>query len=312
MRDLRIIDVGYMGRPGVAAAFLVQDGGEAAFVETGTAPSLPRMRAALEEEGLRPEQVRYVIITHVHLDHAGGASALMAAFPEATLLAHPRAARHAIDPSRLVASATAVYGAERFGELYGTIEPIDADRVRSLDDGEVLPLGGRELAFLHTRGHANHHFVVHDREAGGVFTGDSFGIAYPALQTDGRFVFPSTSPTDFDPVAARQSLRRVVDTGARRVWLTHFGERRDVAEMAAELDGQLEAYEALLERAMAVEDDALDAFCEEQVRALFDALFARHPGADTAAQRALVELDVDLNAQGVAVAVRRARSRRRG
>src|SRR5690606_13064670 len=206
MRDVRTIDSGYMGQRGVAAAFLVHDAGEAAFVETSTALAAPRMLRALEEEGLRPEQVRYVVITHVHLDHAGGASALMRACPEATLLAHPRAARHAIDPSRLVASATAVYGEARFRELYGAIEPIPAQRVRAVDDGEVLPLGRRELSFLHTRGHANHHFVVHDRAAGGVFTGDAFGIGYPALQTDGRFVFPSTSPTDFDPVAARESL----------------------------------------------------------------------------------------------------------
>lgn len=312
MGDVRTIDVGYMGRRRVAAAFLVQDAGEAAFIETGTVPSLPRLLAALEDEGLKSEQVRYVIITHVHLDHAGGAAALMRACPRATLLAHPRAARHAIDPSRLVASASAVYGTERFQELYGTIEPIAEERVRVVDDGEVLSLGNRELAFLHTRGHANHHFVVHDRAAEGVFTGDSFGIAYPAVQNAGRFVFPSTSPTDFDPVAARESLVRIVETGARRVWLTHFGERTDVREIATDLDGQLEHYEALLERAREVDDEALDAFCEQEVRAIFDGLFTRRPGADTPTGRALVELDIDLNAQGVAFAVRRARSRQRG
>lgn len=301
------IDSGYMGKPGVAAAYLLRDGDEAAFVETSTALALPRLLRALDAEGLRPEQVRYVVITHVHLDHAGGASALMRACPEATLLAHPRAARHAIDPSRLVASATAVYGEARFRELYGAIEPIPAQRVRAVDDGEVLPLGRRELSFLHTRGHANHHFVVHDRAAGGVFTGDAFGIGYPALQTDGRFVFPSTSPTDFDPVAARESLARVVGTGAGRAWLTHFGERRDVPEVAADLDAQLDAYERLLERAIAVDEPDLDAFVEREVRGFFDALFTRRPGADTPANRDLVELDVDLNAQGVAFAARRAR-----
>lgn len=306
------IDTDYMGRRGVAAAFLLHDDGEAAFVETSTALALPRLLRALDEVGLRPEQVRYVVITHVHLDHAGGASALMRACPNATLLAHPRAARHAIDPSRLVASATTVYGEARFRALYGIIDPIAPERVRPVEDGEVLPLGRRELAFLHTRGHANHHFVVHDRAANGVFTGDAFGIGYPALQGDGRFVFPSTSPTDFDPVAARESLARVVGTGAERVWLTHFGERRDVAEVAADLDAQLEAYEALLERAIEVDDPDLDAFVERAVRGFFDALFARRPGADTPDHRELVELDVDLNAQGVAFAARRARRGPRG
>lgn len=305
---VRTIDCAYTDQPDAAAAYLVREGNRAAFVETNTALAVPRLLAALADEGLAPEQVEYVIITHVHLDHAGGASALMQACQNAVLLAHPRAARHAIDPTKLVASATAVYGAERFRALYGEILPIDPSRVRTVADGETVRLGSRELVFLHTRGHANHHAVIHDRSADGVFTGDAFGIRYPALQTDGRFLFPSTSPTDFDAAEAKASLDRIVGTGASRVWLTHFGEYTDLAPMAAEMHAQLDAYGALLEEADAtLEDTALDAFCEVRVRAFFDALFAAHPGADTPENRDLLAIDVDLNAQGIAAAVRKRR-----
>ena len=192
------IDCDYL-YPRYAAAYLRIAGDEAAFIEANTGHAAPRLLDTLARSALRPEQVRWVIVTHVHLDHAGGASALMRACPNATLLAHPRAVRHLVDPSKLVASATAVYGAERFRELYGNVDPIDAARVRALDDGESVALGDCDLRFVHTRGHANHHFVVHDPALDAVFTGDAFGLSYPALQRAGRFAFPSTSPDRLRP-----------------------------------------------------------------------------------------------------------------
>ncbi|MEC7520903.1 MAG: MBL fold metallo-hydrolase [Myxococcota bacterium] len=302
------IDCDYLGE-GFAAAYLMREGDRAAFVETNTTHAVPKLLAALEAEGLQPEAVDWVIITHVHLDHAGGASALMEACPNATLLAHPRAARHAIDPSKLVASAQQVYGEETFASLYGEIRPIDEARVRTMDDGETLRWGARTLTFLHTRGHANHHFCVLDSKTNAIFTGDAFGLVYPRLQHHGLFAIPSTSPTDFDAPAAKASLDRIVATGADRAYLTHFGGHEQLEGIAGQLHRQLDVYGGIVAQALAdeIDEDALDAFCEARVRALFDQLLETHGLADDGGAREILKTDMELNAQGVAFAVKKAR-----
>ena len=302
------IDAEYLGHQGFAATYLLQQGDRAAFVETANAAAVPHMLRALADAGLKPEQVDYVIITHVHLDHAGGAAALMQACPNATLLAHPNAAKHAIDPSKLVASAKGVYGEERFAEMYGTIDPIPAERVRVMADDEVLDWNGRSLRFLHTRGHANHHFCIHDPASGGVFTGDAFGLVYPVLQSEGLFALPSTSPTDFDAAAAKASLDRIVATGSDTAYLTHFGGVQDLKAVADLLHAQLDRYGAIVEEAFASSrtDEENDAFCRQQVDALFDDLLATH-GLDNPQTRTILATDIDLNGQGVAFAVKKRR-----
>jgi glyoxylase-like metal-dependent hydrolase (beta-lactamase superfamily II) len=312
MSTVHTIDCHYTGAPGVAAAYLMIEGEEAAFVETNTNLAVPRLLAALAQQGMTPEQVRWVIITHVHLDHAGGAGALLVACPNATLLAHPRAAPHAIDPSKLVSSAKVVYGADRFAELYGIILPIPASRVRVMADGEQLQWGGRRLTFLFTRGHANHHFVVHDSRENGVFTGDAFGIGYPAAQSGGRWIFPSTSPTDFDGPAAADSIDRIVATGADRAWLTHTGEVMDLPAIAAEMKTQLQGYTRLADEADAsgLQGHALEAFCAKRIDAWFARDLAAHGHEPDGHVASLVTLDRDLNAQGIAFAVRKRRYKR--
>lgn len=304
------IDCHYLDQPEVAAAYLLLEGDEAAFVETNTAHAWPRLLAALEARGRTVEDVRWIVVTHAHLDHAGGAWKAVQACPNATLLAHPRAARHLIDPSKLVASAMGVYGEERFRALYGTLEPIPADRVRTLADAEVIRWGTRELTFLHTRGHANHHLVMHDSATNGVFTGDAFGLRYPALQTAGSWVFPSTSPTDFDGPAAIESVERIVATGADRAYPTHFGAVEGLPEAGGSLIEQLRRSADLVADVdvSGLDGDALEARMLTEVQGWFDAeLEARGLGDDA---RALVALDVDLNAQGLAFAVKKARYKR--
>ncbi|MRG90815.1 MBL fold metallo-hydrolase [Polyangium spumosum] len=293
------IDCDYLG-PGVAAAYLRVEGDEAAFVETNTTHAVPRLLAALAREGLAPEAVRWVIVTHVHLDHAGGASALLAALPNATVLAHPRAARHLVDPSKLVKSAEAVYGAARFAELYGTIQPIDASRVRSLEDHAVVSLGSATLSFVHTRGHANHHFIVLDPAREAVFTGDTFGLVYPRLQRGRRLAFPSTSPTDFDAEAAHASIDVVLRSGARRAALTHFGEIEDLDVVASALHRWIDLSAALVDAAVAL----APAEAEPMIRAALEKEMERAAGdagiSLDAEDLALLELDLALNAQGLA------------
>lgn len=297
--SVHLVDCHYTDRESYAAAYVVPHGQGVMIVETNTAWAVPGILARVEALGATPDDVTHVVITHVHLDHAGGASALMEACPRATLLAHPRAAPHAIDPSRLVASATQVYGPARFADLYGTIGPIDAARVRVLDDEERLEVGGHALRALHTRGHADHHLCLVDEAVDAVFTGDAFGIRYPCLP---GVHFPSTSPADFDPDAAIASARRVAATGVSTAWLTHFGALTGLPAAAEHLAAQLARYREALHHALGegLEGEALDAFCRDQVDSWFGMV------ADE-----VVALDRELNAQGLAVAVSRARRRGR-
>lgn len=293
--------------PRFTACYLRVAGDECAFIEAHTVHALPRLMAALEAQGKRPEQVRYVIVTHAHLDHAAGASALMAACPNATLLAHPRAARHLIDPGKLVASATAVYGAERFAALYGAISPIAPDRVKAMEDASSVDLGGAKLTFLHTSGHANHHFAVDDPTIDTVFTGDTFGLVYPALQHHGRFAIPSTSPTNFDADEARKSIDRVAHLRRGAVCPTHFDAWTDVDVIAQQLRRFIDRAEQWVDEA-AGSDDAADVIEKRLRGAWTDAIHAEAPhfGKD---DLALLALDIELNAQGLAfvAAARRAK-----
>lgn len=309
MSSVLTLDTHYLGRPGLAAAFLIVEGDRAAFVENNTTHAVPRMLGALRKAGLAPEQVEYAIVTHAHLDHAGGTSALMEACPSAILLAHPRAARHLIDPSKLVASARAVYGAERFRAVYGEIAPIPEKRVRAMEDGERVRLGSRELSFFHTRGHANHHLCIHDSGSNGIFTGDAFGLVYPALQARGTFAFPSTSPTDYLPEEAVAVVRQIASRGADRVFLTHFGERTDIAAIADQLLADLTFSAELFAKARDSEHGGaeLERFCHDALQGHFaDRLRARGL-PETKETWDVLALDLELNAQGIAWVAQKAR-----
>ena len=159
------------------AIHLLVEKDRAAIIDTGTANAVPYVLAALEGRGIAPEQVDYVFLTHVHLDHAGGAGQLMARFPNARLTAHPRGARHMVDPSRLLAATIAIYGVEEMRRSYGEILPVPAERVIETPEGAVLELAGRELLFLDAPGHARHHVVIRDSRTGHFFAGDTFGLS---------------------------------------------------------------------------------------------------------------------------------------
>jgi glyoxylase-like metal-dependent hydrolase (beta-lactamase superfamily II) len=309
MARLVTIDCEYVA-PQLAAAYLREERGEVAFIEANTALAVPRLLAALENEGLSPQAVKYIIITHVHLDHAGGASALVRACPKATVLAHPRAARHLIDPSKLVASATQVYGEEAFAALYGVIEPIPASRVRPLEDEAWVELGGARLQVLHTRGHANHHFVVNDLAREVVYTGDAFGLVYPALQRGARFAYPSTSPTDFDGAAAIASVSRILSLKPQAVALTHFGLFDDAAAIGAQLERWLELSSEMVELGAKSGDEqnVLEQRYRWQLEKELERSSVQAGLSLTDADRTLLRFDLELNAQGLAVAAIKARS----
>lgn len=299
---IRVIDGEYF-LPQYAAVFLrTTAAGEAAVIENNTVHAVPKILRAMQAAGVSGEQIRYLIITHVHLDHAGGTAELLKHCPNATVLAHPRAARHLIDPSKLVKSAEGVYGAERFREIYGVIEPVPAARVKEMEDGATVDLGGKPLHFWHTRGHAKHHFVVHDPDADTVFTGDTFGLAYPALQRAGQLVLLSTSPTDFEPDEALRSLDKVLSLGTRRAHLTHFGAIHDLPAAAAQLRTQIEYSRRLVEkyRGDARPFPELARAIEPELKLQMHTLMVSNGLNPTTEEWARLSLDLEVNAQGLA------------
>ncbi len=291
-----VIDSGY-SRPRFAAIFLRVEGEEAAIIETATSRSRHLVLEALADRGIAAESLRYVIVTHAHLDHAGGAAALLESFPAATLVAHPRAARHLIDPSRLEASARRVYGDAEFERLYGSLGTVPADRVIALEDGDTIPFGAGSLQALHTRGHAKHHFCILDPAADAIFTGDSFGLAYPELQGGGLFVFPSSSPTDFEGEEAVAALDRIAYSGAGRALLTHFGELRNLEEARRQLREHLGFSIELAESARGLAEEAREAF-------LLSGLRARYAAAAALGPAGFLDKDLELNAAGLAWSIK--------
>ncbi len=235
------IDTGFQ-RDRYDAAYLVAEAGRAAFIDTGTAFAVPRLLAALEALDLPRSAADLVIATHVHLDHAGGVGQLMQALPGAQLVMHPRGARHMVDPTELWQGALAVYGAAQMARSYGELVPVDASRVRTTTDGEILALAGRPLLFAHTPGHALHHHCIWDARSAGWFTGDNFGIAYPEFAVDGRaFLFPTTTPVQFDPEAMRASIARLMTMAPRQMFLTHYSRIAGIEDCAGRLQAMLDA-----------------------------------------------------------------------
>lgn len=242
------IDSGYV-RHRHAAIHIIVSGGRVALVDTGTNDSLPRVQAALRAMQLTEASVDFVILTHVHLDHAGGAGVLMRACPQARLVVHPRGARHMADPSKLVAGAAAVYGAAEVRHLYGDILPIDPARIVEAPNDTVIRLADRELLCIDTPGHARHHICIVDRESDAIFTGDTFGLSYRELDVgDRQFIFPTTTPVQFDPDEMHRSIDRLMAYNPRVMYLTHFSELRNVEQHAASLHRLVDEHIAIARR----------------------------------------------------------------
>lgn len=298
-----LIDTGYQ-RPMFDAAYLIVEQGRAAFVDTGTSLSVPRLLDALKAAGVARDAVDWVIPTHVHLDHAGGAGALMAELPAAQLLVHPRGAKHLINPSVLLGSARAVYGDEAVRHAYGTVLPVEARRVVSSADGMMVALAGRPLTLLDTPGHARHHHCIWDERSQGFFTGDTFGLSYREFDTPhGEWLLPTTTPTQFDPLALRASIERMLAQQPQRMYLTHYGCIDHVAARGQALLDQLDAVVALGERvrSQALATEARHAALADGLTALYlEQLQRLHSPVPRDRALALLAMDIELNAQGMA------------
>ncbi|MCG6863314.1 MAG: MBL fold metallo-hydrolase [Chromatiaceae bacterium] len=299
-------------RHGLAACYLVRSDDRLAFVETGTSNSVPRLLEVISTLGLTPEHVDYVIPTHVHLDHAGGAGNLIASCPNARLVIHPKGAGHMMDPSKLAAGATAVYGEEEFARHFGSLVPIPEERIIIADDGMVIDLNGRSLTFIDTPGHANHHGCIYDERTGGFFTGDTFGISYRELDTpNGPLLFAPTTPVAFDPDAWQESLDKILSFNPKTIYLTHYGRVDQPQTLGQDLRRSIRD---LAELALAEEGTNAEGRGERLKRGVADHLIKRalsHGCTLSEAQiREVLGVDIDLNAQGLEVwLVRRAKIR---
>jgi glyoxylase-like metal-dependent hydrolase (beta-lactamase superfamily II) len=288
------------------ASYLIVDGGRAAFVDTGTQRSVPNLLAGLGALDIDVERVEYVLLTHVHLDHAGGAGALMAALPRARAVVHPRGAPYLADPAKLLAATKAVYGAEIFAREFGDAVPIPPERITAVAEGERLVLGARTLEILHTPGHALHHVCILDRDTRELFAGDTFGISYRESDTAaGPFIFPTTSPSQFDPGQLRTSVARLAALEPRCAYLTHYGRVDPVQKLARDLDADIDAVSRIA-RASAGVPDRLHHIERELFAHLSRRLQAHGFAGDEAARHALLDGDVVLNAAGLDAWLRRA------
>jgi glyoxylase-like metal-dependent hydrolase (beta-lactamase superfamily II) len=310
MSDVHFEDLGHgitmidaqLYRQGQVSTYLVVEGERAAFVETGTAHSVPGLLSVLERKGIPRENVDYVIPTHVHLDHAGGAGALLRHLPNARLVIHPRGARHMVDPSRLNAGATAVYGEDQMERLFGRVVPVPPERVLEAGDGDEVHFNGRPLRFLDTPGHARHHFCVVDEVGDGIFTGDTFGLSYRWFDTArGPFVLPTTTPVQFEPEALHASVDRLVAEGLGYMYLTHYSRVGDLARLQGDMHELIDRYVEMARTHADAGESRHGILCEEMMQLMLRRLRDHGCSLSETEIRELLGPDVDLNVQGLEV-----------
>ncbi|MGH2711620.1 MAG: MBL fold metallo-hydrolase [Actinomycetota bacterium] len=223
---IRAIDSLMCGREQVTSCYLVE-ATELALIETGPATSVDAVRAGLADLGVGPNDLAHIVVTHIHLDHAGGAGSLAPHFPGAKVWVHERGAPHLEDPTKLMASAVRVYGEENLMRMFGAVEPLPADRLRPVAGGDRISLGDRELEAIYTPGHASHHVALRDSNTGVIFVGDAMGVFLP----DVGVLRPASPPPEFDLEQAIESIGFISDREPPAILFSHFGPAPDVAEL---------------------------------------------------------------------------------
>ncbi len=243
-RGVHVIDTLMSGYSGITAGYVVL-GDRPCLVETGTARSAPTVVAALSELGVGPSDLATVVVTHIHLDHAGGVGDIAAAYPRAEIVVHEAGARHLVDPSRLMGSARRVYGTA-LDEVFGELVPTAEARVRAVDGAATIDLGaGRSLSTHYSPGHAKHHIGLLDSDSGDLYVGDAVGIYVPEADV----LQPATPPPDFDLDAAVASLHLFAEFAPTRLLFSHYGPVADVAATLARSEDELRLWIELTRQA---------------------------------------------------------------
>jgi glyoxylase-like metal-dependent hydrolase (beta-lactamase superfamily II) len=288
----------FMGRRARYTAAYLLDATETTLVETGPGTSVEPVAAALGRLGIAPEELAHIVLTHIHLDHAGGVGQLARRFPRATVWVHERGAPHLVDPSRLVASTARAWGEAEMRELFGPTAPLEADRVRPLRDGDTITLGGRELSVLDTPGHASHHVALVDSGSGAVFTGDALGIHVPDLPV----LRPATPPPEFDLERYVASIERIRRAARSILLFAHFGPLADVDATCDLAIRRVRDWASVAERSLRETDDPEELTSRLEAAALADV----ETGAETTLDLEMLEdrlrllSSIRMNAQGLA------------
>lgn len=291
---VRAIDTVMAGERELNAVYFL-DGAEPCLVEAGPGADHDRILASLDVLGVGAHDLAHVVVTHIHVDHAGGAGALLERFPGATVWVHASGARHLIDPDRLLASTARTYGLDRMRSLFGEMVPVPGERVRAVEDGDHIPMGGRSLSVVHTPGHASHHVALHDDASGTMITGEAIGSYLPWAQC----FRPALPPPEVDVEAALASIRRIADRAPTMLLTSHFGAVPDVEIACTRAAERIQAWatdvEALLEADAATSEDAVVAVLSRRARDEFES----DAGRTFEAARYDVLGSIRMNAQGL-------------
>jgi glyoxylase-like metal-dependent hydrolase (beta-lactamase superfamily II) len=289
---LSFCDLRFLDTDGIIAAVVLHGPGGAAIIDPGPSSTLPALRAELGRAGIGLRDVRALLLTHIHLDHAGATGTLVHEQPDLRVYVHENGARHMVDPERLVASATRLWGAD-MDRLWGEVRPVPSDALIVLRGGERIAAGGRELQVAHTPGHASHHVSYFSEDSGVAFIGDTAGVCLRPR----AFVLPPTPPPDIDLAAWRDSLSRIERWRPDTLFVTHFGPHAPTAAHLTEMADHLDVVAGLARTSLERFDDdaAREGWFIEQVRRL---LRRRMPEADARAYE--VAGRFDLNFRGLA------------
>lgn len=298
-KNIFCFDANYI-RKRFAAIHFINQNNKILIVDTATNHSAKRFLNALQTMNISPECVEWIVLTHVHLDHAGGAGFLMRMCPNARLAVHPRGARHMVNPEKLWASVVSVYGKEDAEKQYGELIPVDENRVIAVGEGEVISFQNRKLQIFDSPGHANHHIVIFDEESKSFFTGDAFGIAYPELtSTDGEFILISSTPTQFEPVKFDTTIKKIMEQKPKSCFLTHFSKIMNIEKNGYELLKQLDEYVSITQEA----SNNCESQQDQIKRKLFELLYKKLEKTNLNISKNkfgnLLSLDLSLNAQGL-------------
>jgi glyoxylase-like metal-dependent hydrolase (beta-lactamase superfamily II) len=269
------VDTRMGGKASVTSAYLLH-GSEPTLVETGPTTSVEAVTAGLQTLGLRDEDLAHIVVTHIHLDHAGGVGTLARVFSRATIWVHERGAPHLADPTKLIRSATSVYGEERLRTLFGPVDPSPPDRLRAIADGDRLDLGDRHLQVLYTPGHASHHVALVDSRSGAVFTGDALGIHLP----DDRVLRPATPPPDIDVESGLESIERIRSHARTVLLFSHFGPVVEIDELCRIAASRLRKWADIVREGIlgGIDDlDEISQLLERRTASEFDGVDAVDP-----------------------------------
>lgn len=292
--EITLIDAAETGR---STGFLINSE-EKTIVEVGASVSVPRILQALDDLHISYDEIRYVIVTHIHLDHSGGAGLLLKSLPNAKIVVHPKGARHLIDPSKLIASAQHVYG-DSFERLFAPIEAIPEERVIIAEDGMSINIGpDRPLVFYNSPGHAYHHIVIHDPKSKGLFSGDAIGLNFPVLEELGvRYVVPTSSPTQFNPEVMAETIEKMKPLGIENIYFTHFGAWDQADKVMDRILNMIPLYVQLAEKAYK-EEPTWESIARE-LRNYYHSELKEMGVPENHPYLESLELDTELNAKGL-------------